>query len=136
MQQAWKTCICGVYPFLLCRSPQYLLGWMGSVAAQLFLGLSRDHSRTFRDLAGSYSYVVLAVCLGLLSCWRVNLHPSLRSGALWSRFYSRISLYFAPFIFPSVLTSLPVPTAEKHPHSMMLPPPCFTVRMVPDFLQT
>ena len=35
-------------------------------------------------------------------------------------------LYFAPFIFTSVLTSLPVPVAEKHPHSMMLPPPCFT----------
>ena len=27
----------------------------------------------------------------------------------------------------SILTSLPVPAAEKHPHSMMQPPPCFTV---------
>ena len=43
-------------------------------------------------------------------------------------------LYFAPFIFPSILTSLPVPAAEKHPHSMMLTPPCFTVEMVPGFL--
>ena len=25
-------------------------------------------------------------------------------------------LYFALFIFPLILTSLPVPTAEKHPH--------------------
>ena len=40
---------------------------------------------------------------------------------LWSRFSSRISLYFAPFIFPLILTSLPVPAAEKQPHSMMLP---------------
>ncbi|CDQ59813.1 unnamed protein product [Oncorhynchus mykiss] len=47
-----------------------------------------------------------------------------------------IPLYFAPSIFPSILTSLSVPTAEKHPHSMMLPPPCFTVGMVPGFLQT
>ena len=39
-------------------------------------------------------------------------------------------LYFSPFIFPSNLTSLPVPAAEKHPHSMMLPPPLFTVGMV------
>jgi hypothetical protein len=28
----------------------------------------------------------------------------------------------APFIFPSILTSLPVSAAEKHRHSMMLPP--------------
>ena len=49
---------------------------------------------------------------------------------------SRISLYFAPFIFPSILTSLPVPAAEKHPHSLMLPLPCYTVGMVPGFLQT
>ena len=32
-------------------------------------------------------------------------------------------------------TSLPVPASEKHPHSMMLPS-CFTVGMVPGFLQT
>ena len=30
---------------------------------------------------------------------------------------------------------LPVPATEKQPHSMMLPPPCFTVRMVAGFLQ-
>ena len=36
----------------------------------------------------------------------------------------------AAFIFPSTLTSLLVPAAEKHPHSLMLPPPCFTVGMV------
>ena len=29
-------------------------------------------------------------------------------------------------MFPTMLTCLPVPAAEKHPHSMMLPP-CFTV---------
>ena len=38
---------------------------------------------------------------------------------LRSRFSSRISLYFAPFIFPSILTSLHVPAAEKHPHSVL-----------------
>ena len=51
-------------------------------------------------------------------------------------FSSRISLYFAPFIFPSNLTSLSVPASERHPHSMMLPPPCFAVGAVPGFLQT
>jgi hypothetical protein len=43
-------------------------------------------------------------------------------------------LYFPLFIFASILTSLPVPAAEKHPHSMMLPPPCTTEGMVPGFL--
>ena len=65
-----------------------------------------------------------------LSCWNINLHCSQRSSALWSRLSSRICLYLAPFIVPSILTSLQVPAAEKHPHSMMLPPPCFTVGMV------
>jgi hypothetical protein len=42
----------------------------------------------------------------------------------------------APFIFATILTHLSVPAAEKHPHSIMLLPPCFTVRMAPGFLQT
>ena len=118
-----------------------LSGWMGSVAAQLFSGPSRDvrlgsspgsgwATRTFRDLSQSHSCVDLAVYLGLLSCWKVNLHPSLEVLRSLEQVLSWISLYFAPFIFPSILTSLPVPASEKHPHSMMLPPPCFTVEMV------
>jgi hypothetical protein len=39
---AWHTCIWGVSPILLCRSSQALSGWMGSIAAQLFSGLSQD----------------------------------------------------------------------------------------------
>ncbi len=85
-----------------------------------------------QQLLWSQSFVILAVCLGSLSCWKVNLRPSLRSWALWRRFLSRISLYLAAFIFPSIATSRPVPAAEKHPHSMMLPPPCFTVGTVLD----
>ena len=81
-----------------------VLGWLG-------------HSRTFTELSWSHTF-------------NIYRHPSLRSRALWSRFSSRMSLYIAAFIFPSILTSLPVPAADKHPHSMMLPPPCFTVGMV------
>ncbi len=83
-------------------------------------GLWLGHSRTVTELLWSHSFVILAVCLGSLSCWKVNLRPSLRSWALWRRFSSRISLYLAAFIFPSIATSRPVPAAEKHPHSMML----------------
>ncbi len=60
--------------------------------------------------------------------------PSAQSEVLSTleKFSSRISLYLAAFIFPSIATSRPVPAAEKHPHSMMLPPPCFTVGTVLD----
>ncbi len=64
-------------------------------------GLWLGHSRTVTELLWSHSFVILAVlCLGSLSCWKVNLRPSLRSWALWRRFSSRISLYLAAFIFP------------------------------------
>ncbi len=60
-------------------------------------GLWLGHSRTVTELLWSHSFVILAVCLGSLSCWKVNLRPSLRSWALWRRFSSRISLYLAAF---------------------------------------
>ncbi len=44
-------------------------------------GLWLGHSRTVTELLWSHSFVILAVCLGSLSCWRVNLQPSLRSWA-------------------------------------------------------
>ncbi len=106
---------------------------MVNVGGQLFLGLSRDAQlglsqgsgwaiqEQSRSCSRSHSFVILAVCLGSLSCWKVNLRLSLKSWALWRRFLSRISLYLAAFIFPSIATSRPVPAAEKHPHSMMLP---------------
>ncbi len=65
-------------------------------------GLWLGHSRTVTELLWSHSFVILAVCLGSLSCWKVNLRPSLRSWALWRRFSSRTSLYLAAFIFPSI----------------------------------
>ncbi len=55
-------------------------------------GLWLGHSRTVTELLWSHSFIILAVCLGSLSCWKVNLRPSLRSWALWRRFSSRISL--------------------------------------------
>ena len=75
-------------------------------------------------------------CLGCV-LWVVVLLEGapLPQSEVLSRFSSRISLYFAPFIFPSILTCLPVPGAEKCPHSMMMPPPFFNLGIVPGFLQ-
>ena len=123
--QAWHTFIWEVSPILLCKSFQVLSGWNGERrCTAIFRSLQRcsigfksgiwlDHSRTFRDLSRSQSCIILAVCLGWLTCWKVNLRPSLRSWVFWSWFSSRISLYFAPLIYPSILTSLPIPAAEK-----------------------
>ena len=89
------------------------------------------HSRTFTELSLSHSCVVLAVCLGSLSCWKVNHRLSLGSWALWTKFSLRISLCFAPSSFPSTLTLPLVPATEKHPTAcMMLPAPSFTIGMV------
>ena len=67
------------------RNSGALSGWMESVAAQLFSGLSRDvrlgsslgsgwdtqgHSETFSEAT-----LGMAVCLGLLSCWEGEPSP-------------------------------------------------------------
>ena len=70
------TPVFGVFLPFFSSDPEALSGWMGSVAAQLFSGLSRvcsngfksglllGHSSTFRDMSQSNSCVVLAESLG------------------------------------------------------------------------
>lgn len=87
---------------------RYLLGFK----SVLLLG----HLKTKQSQ--SQSFLILAVCLGSLSCWKINLYPSLRSRVLLRRLSSR---YIMDFIFPSTLTTLPGPATKKRPHSMILP---------------
>ena len=58
--QAWHTCIWGISLILLCRSSPALSGWMGSVAAQLFSGLSRDVQSGSREACFSWSESLLS----------------------------------------------------------------------------
>jgi hypothetical protein len=130
---------------VLCRSSQALSGWMGNVTAQLFSGLSRNVKSGSSPGSGwaTQGHSESLVAKPLLRCRGCVLRvvvllewePSPQSEVL-SALEQVFTLYFAPFIFASILTSLPVPAAEKHPQSMMLPPPCFTVVMVPGFLQS
>ncbi len=144
MQQVFHTWIWGSSAIPPCRSSPVLSGWMVNVGGQPFLGLSRDAQLGLSQGSGwaiqEQSRVVVKPLLRYFSCvLRVIVllegKPSAQSevlSTLWRRFSSRISLYLAAFIFPSIATSRPVPAAEKHPHSMMLPPPCFTVGPVLD----
>ena len=80
----------------------------------------------------------LLPCLGCVLRFVVVLEdePSPQSEVLSALEHIFIKDLSVLFIIPSILTSLPVPAAEKHTHSMVLPPPCITVGMVPGFLQT
>lgn len=49
-----------------------------------------------------HSWIVMAVWLG--SCWKVNLWPRLSSWTSWTRFSSRIFMYFALSSFPSTVS--------------------------------
>ena len=78
--QALYTWICGFSVILLCRSSQALSGWMGNVGVQVSpeifdWGLWLGHSRKFTELSLSHSSIVLAVCLGSLSCWKGKKTP-------------------------------------------------------------
>ncbi|KAK3575155.1 hypothetical protein QTP86_020941 [Hemibagrus guttatus] len=72
-------------------------------------------------------------CMFRVIVLKVSLCPSLKSFTDSNRFSSMIALYLAPSFFPSAQTSFPVPAEEKHPHNLMLPPPCFTMGMANDW---
>ena len=138
MLQAWHTCIWGVFLILLCRFSQVLSGWMDGSPEMFDRVQVRALARPFKDIQRLVSKSLLH-CLDCVVTVVVLLEGE---PSPLSEFLSTVEQVFikdlsvlAPFIFPSILTSLPGSAAEKHPHSMMLPPPCFTIGMVPCFLQ-
>ena len=133
--QAWRTCIWGVSYLQILSSCVRLDREQRCTAIFRYLqkcligfksGLWLGHSRTFRDLSQSHSCVVLAVCLGSLFYWKVHLHPECSVTGFHQGSLCTVHLSLDLDLSAS-------PAAEKHPHSMMLPLPCFTVGMVPGF---
>jgi hypothetical protein len=90
----------------------------------LRLGLCDGHSNTSTLLSLNHFATTLEVCLGSLSIWKTHLQPSFN--------FQTDVLMLLQYIhmMPSILWTAPVPPAAKHPHSMMLPPPCVTVGIV------
>lgn len=87
---------------------------------------SPRHSERF----WSHTFEILAKWFGSPSCWQMNRCPSLRSRCSGAAFHPGYLWDIAAFIFPSILTSMTVPAAAKHPYYSMvvLPPPCFNCR--------
>ncbi len=140
-QQALHTCIGGVSAILLCKSSQAQSYWMGTTSGQPFSGLSRNvrqgssQGSGWATLGHSQSCpkatpVLPWLCLGSLSCWKVNLLPSLRFRMLWTRFSLRHPQYFGTLRFSSTLRSTSVPTAKKKSHSMRLLSAHFTFEII------
>ncbi len=102
---------------ILAASIDFLLG------SGLETGYWLGHSRTLKCFLWSHSLVALAVCSGSLSCWKTQPRPIINSLTDGRRLLAKIWRYMDPYIFPSIRCSRPVPFAEKHPQSMMLPPP-------------
>ncbi len=92
--------------------------------------IARVYIVVYRHTGISLQPYSLAVCLGSLSCWKTQPRPIFNALTEGRRLLPKISRYMAPSILPSIRCSRPVPFAEKHPQSMMFPPPCFTVGMV------
>ena len=125
-RKALHIWIWGFSAIVRCRSSQVLSGRPPSVDSHFIFrslqrcvigfrsGLRLGHSRTSTESSLSHSCVVFAVCLGSLSCWKVNLRPRLRPWVPSMRFSLRISLYFALFNLPSMLTSRSSPSGLLH----------------------
>ncbi len=93
----------------------------------IWLGSSTGSGWATQGHAQSCLKATLAVCLGSLSCWKVNILCSLRFWMLWSGFSS--SQYFGALGFYSTLCAS-VPATDKLPHSIRLQPAHFTLGMV------
>lgn len=75
-------------------------------------------SRTTKCSLRSHFLVAMTMCL-----------RSLTRSHSWKSFSSKISPCMDPFILSFIRTGRSVLSAEKQAHNMMIPPPCFTVRL-------
>ncbi len=144
MQQVFHTWIWGSSAIPPCRSSPVLSGWMVNVGGQPFLGLSRDAQLGLSQGSGwaiqEQSRSCCEATPSLFSCvLRVIVllegKPSAQSEVL-----STLEKVFRPGYpctwphssFPRLQPVVLSLQLKKHPHSMMLPPPCFTVGTVLD----
>ncbi len=109
----------------------------------IWLGLSSGCGWTTQGHPQSCLYASLAACFGSLSCWKVNLLPSLRLWMLWTGFSLKLSknvVHWAFLLLWRVPQSLPL---KNSPTAWGCYPAHFTFGMIlcrwwaePGLLQT
>lgn len=73
------------------------------------------------------SFFTTVLCFGLFSCWKTKRWPRLSFAADYMRFSFWIFTYPSFFMIPSILMRFPITDQLEHPHSIILPPLCFTM---------
>lgn len=116
--------------FLGCRRETRSLSSLQRFSIGFRSGDWLGHASTLICFLRSHSLVFLAVCFGSLSCWKTQPRPIFNALTEGRTLFPKISQYTPPVILSLMQCTRPVPCAEKHPQSMMLPPPCFTVGVV------
>ncbi len=143
MQQVFSHLDWGSSAIPPCRSSPVLSGWMVNVGGQPFLGLSRDAQLGLSQGSGwafkNSHGVVVKPLLRYFSCVLrvIVLLKGKPSAQSWGPEHSGEGFrpgYPCTWPHSSFLdcNQSSCPCSWKHPHSMMLPPPCFTVGTVLD----
>lgn len=81
----------------------------------------RGHASTFTFFFRNQFWVIVAVCLVVLSCWNVHHLRRFRFFTNETKFCSNKSRYVSPFMFPPMMCNAPVPFAEIQLHITMPP---------------
>ena len=85
------------------------------------------HSRTLYLFLCMNAWVDFEQCFGSLSCWNIQPRRNFNFMTDSRTLFSRICWYWVESMRTSTLTRFPVPSLATQPHSMMEPPPNFTV---------
>jgi hypothetical protein len=105
------------------RSRRYDSSHRRSVGFRSGLWAGQSISGTL--LLTNYPLTDLALWQGIVSCWYRQLSSPNWSSTVDSLQRIRISLYTSVFRIPCSITRGPSPLHEKHPHTVMPPPPNF-----------
>lgn len=79
-----------------------------------------------------WSNSIVTVCLGCLSCWNKNFHPSLKFSQTFSGCSSTVGLDLTLILILSTLTRFLFPADKKIPNSKILSLPYFTMNVPRD----
>ena len=120
----------GSWKFVGSRARTCHFNLVHKFSIRLRSGFWEGHSKTFIFFCLSHFETIFALCFGSLSCWKVHLWRRCNFLTDNCRFFGKIFKWSSFFMIPSTLESSPVRVEAKQPHSIMLPPLCFTVGMV------